>query len=90
MTFKSINPATGELLASYELFQPAEVQDIVQRSIRAQRLWFDTDLEERARYLNVAHDHLLRNREQYAGLMSREMGKIYKQGIAEIDKCAWA
>jgi len=89
MKFNSINPATGEQVASYEQMQPDEVKAIVQRSNSAQRLWRETNLEERADCLNAAHDHLLLNREHYAELMSLEMGKIYKQGIAEVEKCAW-
>ena len=29
------------------------------------------------------------NKEEYAQLMTREMGKVYPQGIAEVEKCAW-
>jgi succinate-semialdehyde dehydrogenase/glutarate-semialdehyde dehydrogenase len=33
---------------------------------------------------------LLANKEDHARLMSQEMGKVYPQGIAEVEKCAWA
>jgi succinate-semialdehyde dehydrogenase/glutarate-semialdehyde dehydrogenase len=89
MTFDSINPATGEHIITYATMPPSQVQAILGQCQLAQRTWGKTAVEERAQRMMAAHDVLMDNREEYAGLMSAEMGKIYGQGLAEVEKCAW-
>ncbi len=89
MTFDSINPATGEHITTYATMQPSQVQAILGQCQLAQRTWGKTAVEDRAQRMMAAHDVLMDNREEYARLMSAEMGKIYAQGLAEVEKCAW-
>ena len=89
MTFDIINPATGERIESFEEMPAAEVDDILDRCVAAQREWRETPMAERARLMMKAHDVLLANKEAYARVMTREMGKIWPQGLAEVEKCAW-
>ncbi|NOY70887.1 MAG: NAD-dependent succinate-semialdehyde dehydrogenase [Gammaproteobacteria bacterium] len=89
MMFKSINPMTGAVIAEYAQTTPAEVQNILEQAQQAQQAWRKVCFEERAGLmLNVA-DLLVTNKQQYAEMMTNEMGKITAQGIAEIEKCAW-
>ncbi len=90
MTFDIINPATGERIESFEEMPAAEVDDILDRCVAAQREWRETPVAERARLMMKAHDVLLANKEAYARVMTREMGKVWPQGLAEVEKCAWA
>jgi succinate-semialdehyde dehydrogenase/glutarate-semialdehyde dehydrogenase len=90
MTFDSINPATGEHIGHYEPMPPSQVDAILERSRIAQQAWRKVSFGERAQRMMAAHDVLLDNKEAYARLMCSEMGKIYQQGIAEVEKCAWA
>ena len=90
MTFDSINPATDEHINNYAAMKPSQVKAILRQCQTAQRAWGKTTVEVRARRMMAAHDVLMNNKEEYAGLMSAEMGKIYRQGIAEVEKCAWA
>src|SRR5690606_39125081 len=46
--------------------------------------------EHRSGLLKKLAKALLKNKKSYAQLMSKEMGKPINQGIAEIEKCAWA
>ena len=89
MSFDIINPATGEKINSYEVMTDAEVDDILSSSLYAQKDWAQTSFSERSRLFMALNDVLMDNRENYAHLMTEEMGKIYQQGIAEIEKCAW-
>lgn len=90
MAFDIINPATGETVDSYQEMDPATVQDILEKCHGAQREWRDRPFAERAKLMMAARDVLLANKEAYARLMAVEMGKLYPQGIAEVEKCAWA
>ncbi|HHJ15346.1 MAG TPA: NAD-dependent succinate-semialdehyde dehydrogenase [Gammaproteobacteria bacterium] len=89
MVFDIINPATGEKINSFEAMSDAGVQGILEQSARAQHDWAATSFAERARLMKSVAQTLLNNREEYARLMTAEMGKIYTQGIAEVEKCAW-
>ncbi len=90
MAFDIINPATGEKTNSFEEMSPEEVQDVLQKCAAAQRDWAETPFAERARCMKSAAHVLRTHKEDYARLMVQEMGKIYTQGIAEVEKCAWA
>ncbi len=90
MAFDSINPATDEKIDSYEPMSSAQVDEILEQSAAAQRAWARSGFDERARLMRAAAAVLRANPQEYAGLMSAEMGKIYAQGLAEVEKCAWA
>jgi len=88
MAFTSINPATGETLASYEETSAAAIADIIANVHEAWREWRHRDFGERARFMRAAAG-LLRDRSQdCARLMAEEMGKPVRQGVAEAQKCA--
>ncbi len=89
MTFDSINPATGKKVESYPEMSAEEVGDILTKCHIAQRDWANTPLPERARLMASVAEVLRRNKEAYAKVMMREMGKIWPQGLAEVEKCAW-
>jgi succinate-semialdehyde dehydrogenase/glutarate-semialdehyde dehydrogenase len=89
MVFNSINPATGEKVSSYDEMSATEVQAILEQCADAQREWGNTAFAERARLMKSVAQVLLKNKEDYARLMTEEMGKVYTQGIAEVEKCAW-
>jgi len=89
MIFDSINPANGDKVNSFERMSDDEVQLILHQCAEAQRGWANAPFGERARLLTAVADLLLENRHTYAQLMTEEMGKVYAQGIAEVEKCAW-
>jgi len=88
MKLESINPATGEKIASYEENTPAEVAEILQKTHEAFLLWRKTGFEDRRNCMLEARKILLEKKDEYARLMALEMGKPIAQGRAEIEKCA--
>ena len=52
--------------------------------------WRDQPIRDREQLLAAAGDVLRENKREYAETMAREMGKPISQGIAEVEKCAWA
>lgn len=87
--FTSIDPATGEELASYEEHDRTETGRRITRSYEAWQGWARTSMEERTAVAARIAECLERDREEHAALMTREMGKPIRQAHAEADKCVW-
>src|SRR5689334_7826936 len=88
MTIESRNPATGELLATFDPLTDAEVQERLERADRAFRSWRLVPLAERARLLERLADVLDRESGRLARVMTLEMGKLLRDAAAEAAKCA--
>ncbi len=84
----SVNPATGELIATYAEHTAGEITDIVERTADAQRLWEESDFAGRSEKMKAAAAILRNRKEQFARLITGEMGKPIRQSRAEVDKCA--
>ncbi|MGM0399631.1 MAG: NAD-dependent succinate-semialdehyde dehydrogenase [Halobacteriota archaeon] len=85
-----IDPATGEAIDSYEADTREDVDAALERASEAFSDWSDRPTRERERLLAAAGDVLRENTEQYAEIITREMGKPITQARAEVEKCAWA
>jgi succinate-semialdehyde dehydrogenase/glutarate-semialdehyde dehydrogenase len=86
----SINPATGESLAAYDLTPWSDAAGLAERAANAALEWSGQRFAERALVLSNAARLLRANARAYAELMAREMGKPLTEGQAEAEKCAWA
>ncbi len=89
MTITSSNPATGEVIRTYEETTERELETALDKSVAAFREWKTRAVSERVGLLSAAASVLETDRERYAELMAMEMGKPVREGRAEIDKCAW-
>jgi succinate-semialdehyde dehydrogenase/glutarate-semialdehyde dehydrogenase len=88
MALKSVNPANGELLATIDEYTPEQVECIVAGTEAAFRSWRVTPVERRSVLLRRMSDVLLAQKERWAAIAVREMGKTLKSAIAEVEKCA--
>ncbi len=88
MTLLSINPANGHTIAEYKTHGQEKVDQLIDNAMSAFNDWRQASLTDRSRVLRTAAEILKTNRESYALLMTREMGKPITQSLAEIDKCA--
>ncbi|GFK94785.1 Succinate semialdehyde dehydrogenase [NAD(P)+] Sad [Fundidesulfovibrio magnetotacticus] len=86
--FKSINPATGREATSFEEHTPAQVEAILADMRNAQRCWRNFRLDERAECLRRVADNLAERAQDYARLITAEMGKPIGESLAEITRCA--
>jgi succinate-semialdehyde dehydrogenase/glutarate-semialdehyde dehydrogenase len=84
----SINPATGETIATFDEHGPDAVEAALEGAARAQRQWAAIPIDERVKVLTATAELLRSNRDQYARLITLEMGKPIPEAEAEIDKCA--
>jgi succinate-semialdehyde dehydrogenase / glutarate-semialdehyde dehydrogenase len=88
-TLRSVDPATGDEVASYPTLSGAEIDAAVAAADQAQQAWRATSFDERARHLTEAARLLRERQDEYATLITREMGKPIAEAHAEVDKCAW-
>jgi succinate-semialdehyde dehydrogenase / glutarate-semialdehyde dehydrogenase len=86
---RSVNPATGEELASYPEHTAEELDQALAEADRAQRAWALTSFAQRRRNLAEAARLLRQERDDLARLATLEMGKPIAEAEAELDKCAW-
>jgi acyl-CoA reductase-like NAD-dependent aldehyde dehydrogenase len=87
---ESINPATEQILATFEQFTPAQVEQALVDADTAFRQWRAHSFAERSKAMRRAAELLRNRKERYAGLITAEMGKPITQAEAEVEKCAWA
>ena len=88
-TFATMNPATGDAGHSYPGHTPDEARRAAASAYGAFQQWRRTDFGERAARMRKAVELLRQRRDEYAALMTEEMGKTIADGRAEIDKCAF-
>src|SRR5947208_10365950 len=86
---ESINPATEAVIATFEQFTPAQVEQALVEADAAFRQWREQSFAERSRAMGRAAELLRKHKERYAGLITAEMGKPITQAEAEVEKCAW-
>ncbi|MBA4407884.1 MAG: NAD-dependent succinate-semialdehyde dehydrogenase [Bacteroidota bacterium] len=89
MTMQSINPFSGETIREYDEYSSAEVEQIIANVDHAFHLWKLTSFEQRAACMKNLQAKLLEKKEELAGIMVAEMGKVKREAIGEIEKCAW-
>ena len=85
----SINPATGEVLKNYPDMNENEITEILNQSHNVFLEWKNTSFSERAGKMKKAHDILIKRKDEFAEIMTLEMGKPILQSVSEIEKCAW-
>ncbi len=88
MSFTTKNPATGQILKSWEYFSDVE---ILKKTllVRQQFEGFKSvTMTERSQILMVLAQALRDSRDDLARSMANEMGKPISQGLLEIEKCA--
>jgi len=86
---RPINPATNEAGKSYEETSLEEAQRAAAAARRAFLSWRKTRFEDRSRIFHKAAEILRSRKDEFARLMTDEMGKTLSDGRAEVEKCAF-
>jgi succinate-semialdehyde dehydrogenase/glutarate-semialdehyde dehydrogenase len=87
-TKKTINPATEEVLETYSLMSRQEAEGIIEQTHDAFLSWRKTQFSERAEILRKTASLIRERQDDYAALMTREMGKTFAEGKQECELCA--
>lgn len=85
-----ISPVNGEIIAEYQEHDSSAQQAAVVRAQAAFLAWRTCPLPQRAARLRALADLLRTRQAALARLISREMGKVLKESLAEVEKCAAA
>ncbi len=85
----SINPATEEILQSFEQHSGAQIEEALSRSVRVFPAWRRASFPERARVLREAAARLRAAKDRLGAVITSEMGKPIAEAEAEVEKCAW-
>ncbi|WP_321324064.1 NAD-dependent succinate-semialdehyde dehydrogenase [uncultured Parasphingorhabdus sp.] len=91
MTDKSIetvNPLTEETLATYPLMSDEEAMGVVEKAHNAFLDWRLKSLDERAGVIAAIGEQLRQSKDEFARLMTNEMGKLLSDAREEIELCA--
>jgi acyl-CoA reductase-like NAD-dependent aldehyde dehydrogenase len=90
----SLDPATGEVIAQFEVTPADQLPRIVERARQAQQDWSRRPLAERCRQLAQLRNVLYARRLEIAELVTREAGKprvesMFAEVLVSLDTCAF-
>ena len=85
---RSINPANGAVLATFDEADATAIESALARAAETQRAWRRQPPTERARLLARVAVVLRRHQDEWARLISLEMGKPLAEARGEIEKSA--
>ncbi|HEX9112393.1 MAG TPA: NAD-dependent succinate-semialdehyde dehydrogenase [Terriglobales bacterium] len=88
MAIATINPATGEVIKTFESVSAAQIEQKLQLAASAFRAHRRTSFAERAAKMMRAAEILEKDKDECARLMTLEMGKPIKAAVGEALKCA--
>ncbi|MFT9014392.1 MAG: NAD-dependent succinate-semialdehyde dehydrogenase [Acetobacter sp.] len=84
MAYATTNPYTGETLKVFENATDQEVQAALDGAYTAFLDWRETPFAERAKVMTAAATILRDNLDQYAAILTLEMGKLLSEAKAEV------
>jgi succinate-semialdehyde dehydrogenase/glutarate-semialdehyde dehydrogenase len=83
-TFDVDDPATGKVLTSIADASPADGRAALDAAVAAQADWARTPPRDRAELLRAAYEQLIARADEFALLMTLEMGKSLAESRAEV------
>jgi succinate-semialdehyde dehydrogenase/glutarate-semialdehyde dehydrogenase len=86
--FVSINPADGSTREVAAAFDGAQLEDALAQAARATPRWQARPIDERSALMRGAAAVLRARDEEFARIMTLEMGKPIGEARAEVEKCA--
>ncbi len=87
-SIKTVNPATNELVKSFEEMTEQAIESAISGADKAYQDWKKTSYEERANLLHKVASLMRKEKDTLAKLITLEMGKLLKESEGEIDLSA--
>ena len=88
MSIQSINPATEEVIETFEPYTQQQVDEALAQAQQAFLQWRETTFAERSSHLHNVANHLRQHKAELARTATLEMGKSISEAVAEVEKCA--
>lgn len=89
MKIQSRNPATEEVLETFELFSATQIDEALASAHTAFQSWHETSFAERSLLFRRVAAYLRAHKTELGRIASLEMGKPIMEAEAEVEKCAW-
>jgi succinate-semialdehyde dehydrogenase/glutarate-semialdehyde dehydrogenase len=89
MAIATINPATGQVIKSFDALSSAAIEAKLQKAIETFATYRHTTFAQRAQWMLKAASILENEKEAFAKVMTTEMGKTLRSAVDEAAKCAW-
>jgi succinate-semialdehyde dehydrogenase/glutarate-semialdehyde dehydrogenase len=89
MGIATINPATGEVIKTFEPLNDREIAEKLDLAQAAFQTYQQTTFEQRSVWMTAVAEILEARKDEFGKLMTLEMGKTLKSAIAEVEKCTW-
>ncbi|MEB3228195.1 MAG: aldehyde dehydrogenase family protein, partial [Synechocystis sp.] len=88
MAIATINPANGQTVKTFTPHTAAEVDAKLDLTTKTFKTFRALPFRQRSQWFHNAAQILEDRQQEFAALMTLEMGKPIKQAIAEVNKCA--
>jgi succinate-semialdehyde dehydrogenase/glutarate-semialdehyde dehydrogenase len=89
MAIATINPATGQVIKSFDPLSAAAIETKLQKAIETFATYRHTSFAQRAEWMLKAASILENEKEAFAKVMTMEMGKTLRSAVDEAAKCGW-
>src|SRR5690349_19432618 len=89
MPISSINPATGEVLQTFDALNEQQLEEKIARAAETFPEHRRTSFANRSDKMSRAAEILEREKHTFARTMTLEMGKPINAAVQEAEKCAW-
>jgi succinate-semialdehyde dehydrogenase/glutarate-semialdehyde dehydrogenase len=89
MAIATINPATGQVIKSFDPLSSTAIEEKLQKAIETFATYRNTSFAQRAGWMLKAASILENEKEAFAKVMTTEMGKTLRSAVDEAAKCAW-
>src|SRR5215475_11242354 len=86
--FATVNPSTGEKIEAFSYFTPAQTEKVVARAHKSFQSFRELPVHKRAQLFTELGNSLRKNKAGLAKVITTEMGKIFSEAEAEVEKCA--
>lgn len=86
--FATVNPYTGETEKEFPFLPRAEVAGVVDRAHGAYLQWRERTVADRAAVVGKAADLMVERSDEFAALITREMGKRIQEAAGEVQLAA--
>jgi aldehyde dehydrogenase (NAD+) len=85
-TFQSLDPATNQSIGKFQLGNEKDVDLAIESAKNSFKEWSDTPAPKRAEVLYEAVRLLKQNKQRLGRLVTIEMGKVFKEGLGDVQE----
>lgn len=87
-SIKTINPTTNKVEKVFQEMTPQQIDSLLSKADKAYQSWKNTSFEQRAVLLRNVANIMRQRKNELAKLCTIEMGKLLREGVAEVELCA--